>query len=68
MSIWHYFPGYVFTDTIKQVQWVSFSAEPLVVQIGQALPCSGPVNTLMNSPGCIQRHGLAPEAMLSSQD
>lgn len=47
---------------------MSFSAEPLVVQVGQALPCSGPVNTLMNSPGCIPGHGLAPETVLSSQD
>lgn len=47
---------------------MSFSAEPLVVQIGQALPCSGAVNTLMNSAGCIPGHGLAPETLLSSQD
>lgn len=47
---------------------MSFSAEPLVVQVGQALPCSGPVSTLMNSPGCIPGHGLAPETVLSSQD
>lgn len=47
---------------------MSFSAEPLVVQIGQAMPCSGPVNSLVNSPGCIPGHGLAPEAKLCSQD
>lgn len=46
---------------------MTFSAGPLIVQTG-LLTCFGPVNTLVNNPGCNSGYRLAPGAVLKMQD